>query len=144
MKSEGIRFNSQWDIYTWLILLFVVLVCLWPILLDVWLIPVILSVVFAAFIIVAFLGTYYVVDRDKLIIYSLFIPSVFPIDKISEIKPTKSLLAAPATSLTHRIAIKFSDKKILKSSMPLIISPVRQKEFVDVLLAVNPNIKSMI
>ena len=51
------------------------------------------------------------------------------------------MLSAPATSFTHRLAIKFSDRKILKSSMPVIISPDRQKEFMDQLLSINPNIK---
>ncbi|MDE7350069.1 MAG: PH domain-containing protein [Muribaculaceae bacterium] len=65
---------------------------------------------------------------------------ILPIDKISEIRPTKTILAASATSLTHRIAIKFSDRKILKSSAPLVISPVRQDEFIAHLKAINPNI----
>ena len=34
-----------------------------------------------------------------------------------------------------------TDRKILKSYMPLIISPVRQDEFIRQLLAINPEIK---
>ena len=62
-------------------------------------------------------------------------------DKIKEIKPTKSVLSSPATSLSHRLAITFTDRKILKSYIPLIISPVRQDEFIRQLLSVNPEIK---
>ena len=77
-----------------------------------------------------FIGTYYRIDGNKLVVYSLFIPTAYPIDKIKEIKPTKSVLSAPATSLSHRLAITFTDRKILKSYIPLIISPVRQEEFI--------------
>lgn len=34
-------------------------------------------------------------------VYSFFIPTVYPIEKINEIKPTKSVLLSPATSLTY-------------------------------------------
>ncbi|WP_290147489.1 PH domain-containing protein [uncultured Duncaniella sp.] len=73
-------------------------------------------------------------------ILSLSLP-LTPIDKIKEIKPTKSVLSSPATSLTHRLAITFTNRKILKSSIPLIISPVRQEEFIRHLLSINPEIK---
>lgn len=87
------------------------------------------------------LSIYYRIDGDKLVVYTFFIPTAYPIDKIKEIKPTKSVLSSPATSLTHRLAITFTDRKILKSSIPLIISPVRQEEFIQQLLSVNPEIK---
>ncbi|MDE6057550.1 MAG: PH domain-containing protein [Muribaculaceae bacterium] len=50
-------------------------------------------------------------------------------------------MSAPATSLTHRLAIRFSDSKVLKSSAPLVISPVRQDEFIAHLTSINPDIK---
>lgn len=94
-----------------------------------------------AFILLIFISIYYRIDGDKLVVYQFFIPTAFPIDKIKEVKPTKSVLSAPATSLTHRLAITFTDRKVLKSSMPIIISPVRQEEFIRQLLSVNPKIK---
>ena len=80
-------------------------------------------------------------DAENLLLYTFFIPTAYPIDKIKEIKPTKSVLSSPATSLSHRLAITFTDRKILKSYIPLIISPVRQDEFIRQLLSVNPEIK---
>ncbi len=115
--------------------------CMWVAFIDDWLIPVILTVVFVAFFVVAFKGTYYRIDGNNLVVYQFFQPTALPIDKISEIKPTKSILSSPATSLTHRLAIKFSDRKVLKSCGPLIISPVRQEEFINQLVSINPNIR---
>lgn len=93
------------------------------------------------FVLLTLIGIYYRIDGDKLVVYTFVIPTAYPIDKIKEIKPTKSVLSSPATSLTHRLAITFTDRKILKSSIPLIISPVRQEEFIRKLLTINPKIK---
>lgn len=94
-----------------------------------------------AFVLVTFLSIYYRIDVDKLVVYTFFIPTAYPIDKIKEIKPTKSVLSSPATSLSHRLAITFTERNILKSSSSLVISPVRQEEFIRQLLSVNPEIK---
>ena len=96
-----------------------------------------------AFVLVTFLSIYYRIDGDKLVVYTFFIPTAYPIDKIKEIKPTKSVLSSPATSLSHRLAITFTDRKILKSSIPLIISPVRQDEFIRQLLSPKSSIEHM-
>jgi len=96
-----------------------------------------------AFVLLGLIGTFYKIDGNKLVVYSFFVPTAYPIDKIKEIKPTKSILSSPATSLTHRIAITFSDRKVLKSSIPLIISPTRQESFIQQLLAINPEIKHL-
>lgn len=63
----------------------------------------------------------------------------FPVDKISEIKKTNGILSAPALS-TKRVSIKFSDRKILKSSMPLEISPKDREGFIAQLKEINPAI----
>lgn len=139
------KFNSRWDGSTWFILGFVAVlvgVCsIVPGFTDDGIAPAIICLAVLAFIVVTLLSIYYRIDGDKLIVYSFFIPKAYPIDKIKEIKPTKSVLSAPATSLTHRLAITFTDRKIMKSFMPLIISPVRQDEFIHQLLAINPKIK---
>ncbi len=94
-----------------------------------------------AFVLVTFLSIYNRIDEDKLVVYSFFIPTAYPIEKIKEIKSIKSVLSSPATSLTHRLAITFTNRKILKSSIPLIISPARQEVFIRQLLSINPEIK---
>lgn len=51
------------------------------------------------------LSIYYRIYGDRLVVYTFFIPTAYPIDKIKEIKPTKSVLSSPATWLTHRLDI---------------------------------------
>lgn len=140
-KFGGTKYNSMWDGSTWLMLGLVAACCLVPCFIDhsLWLVTLCLAML--AFVLLTFQGIYYRIDGDKLIVYSFFIPTAYPIDKIKEIKPTKSVLSAPATSLSHRLAITFTDRKILKSSIPLIISPARQDEFIRQLLSINLQIK---
>lgn len=140
-KYGGTRYNSLWDGSTWLIIALVAACCIWPMFLDDGILPVIISCVVLAFIIVLFKSIYYKIDGNNLVVYQFFVPSAFPIDKIESVLPTKSIISSPATSFTHRLAIKFSDRKILKSTMPIIISPVRQQEFIAQLVSINPNIK---
>ncbi len=140
-KFGGARYNSMWDGSTYFILGLVAAYCVVPCFLDDGIWPTIICLVMLAFVLVTLLSIYYRIDGDKLVVYSFFIPTAYPIDKIKEIKPTKSVLSSPATSLTHRLAITFTDRKILKSSIPLIISPVSQDEFITHLLSINPEIK---
>ncbi|MBD5424980.1 MAG: PH domain-containing protein [Bacteroides sp.] len=141
IEGERTVYRSRWDWSTWLILVVCAVACLLPVFLGAVVEGVVLTVVFLGLIVAGILGTYYVVAGDKLVVYTLFIPETYPITKISQIKPTKSILSAPATSLTHRIAISFTDRKVMKSVMPLIISPVRQPEFLAQLRSINPAIK---
>ena len=140
-KFGGTRYNSQWDGSTWFTLGLVAACCVVPCFMDDGIWPTIICLVMLAFVLVTLLSIYYRIDGDKLVVYSFFIPTAYPIDKIEEIKPTRSVLSAPATSLTHRLAITFTDRKILKSSILLIISPVRQEEIIRQLLSINPEIK---
>lgn len=140
-KYNGTRYNSRWDCSTWLIIALVVACCIWPIFLDDGLLPLIISGIMLVFMIVLLKSIYYKIDGNNLVIYQFFIPSAYPIDKIESVLPTKSVLSSPATSITHRIAIKFTDRTVLNSIMPMIISPARQQEFIDQLVSINPNIK---
>lgn len=138
------RYNSLLDWSTWLLVGSVEVVCLLPLLLDddgSMMIPVILvAVAFFVFMLILFKGTYFEISDRNLIVYEFFRPTVLPIDKIESVTRVKTILACSATSLTNRLAIKFSDRKVLKSSMPLIISPVRQTDFINQLIKINPNI----
>ena len=139
-KFGGTRYNSQWDGSTWFILGLVAMCCVVPCFLDDGIWPTIICLVMLLFVLLTFLGIYYRIDGEKLVVYTFFVPTAYSIDKIKEIKPTKSVLSAPATSLSHRLAITFTDRKVLKSFMPIIISPVRQEEFIRELLSINPDI----
>lgn len=141
-KYNGTRYNSMWDSSTWLILGLVIVFTIVPCLMDDGIWPVVICVMMLVFVLLTLTGIYYRIDGDKLVVYTFFVPTEYPIDKIKEIKPTKSMLSSPATSLTHRLAITFTDRRVLKSSIPLIISPVRRDEFIGQLLSVNPEIQA--
>lgn len=140
-KFVGTKYNSRWDGSTWFILAFVMVCCTISCILNNEISSIIISLTTLAFVVVIFFSIYYRIDGNKLVVYRFFIPTAYPIDKIKEIKSTQSILSAPATSLSHRLAISFTDRKILKSAIPLIISPVRQQEFIQQLLAINPHIR---
>lgn len=142
-RFGGTKYNSMWDGSTWLMLGFVAICCVVPCFIghSLWLVTSCLAML--TFVLLTFIGIYYRIDGDKLVVYSFFVPTAYPIDKIKEIKPTKSVLSSPATSLSHRLAITFTDRNILKSTTPLIISPVHQEEFIQQLLSVNTQIKHL-
>lgn len=141
-KYNGTRYNSIWDSSTWLMLGLVIVFTIVPCLMDDGIWSAVICVMMLVFVLLTLIGIYYRIDGDKLVVYTFFVPTEYPIDKIKEIKPTKSVLSSPATSLTHRLAITFTDRRVLKSSIPLIISPVRRDEFIGQLLSVNPEIQS--
>ena len=63
-----------------------------------------------------------------------------PIDKIESIKPVKSVIAGAALSF-NRLSIKFIDRKVLRSTMPLEIAPNDPNQFINDLKSINPKIK---
>ena len=79
-KFEGTRYNSKWDISTWLIIAIVAAGCAIPCFLDDGIWPTIISLAMLVFVIAAFLGTYYRIDGNKLIVYQFFISQAYPIE----------------------------------------------------------------
>ena len=141
-KYNGVKFNSLWDKSTWGLLALTMFFCILPVFFDDdGILPLILCGVVFIFVTLILCSVYYRIDGNQLIVYEFFTPKSYPIMEITEVAQTKSILSAPATSMIHRIAIKFSDRKILKSVMPLVISPVRQDDFISLLKQINPNIK---
>lgn len=85
-------------------------------------------------------GCWYEIDGNQLVVYQFFKPNVFPIDKIAEVRKTIGYLATAGMS-SRRVSIKFSDRSVLKSSMPLEISPKDRDGFIAHLKEINPDIK---
>lgn len=85
-------------------------------------------------------GCWYVIDGDELVVYQFFRPNRFPINKISEVKKTIGYLATAGMS-SRRVSITFTDRSVLKSSMPLEISPDDRDGFIARLKEINPDIK---
>ena len=81
------------------------------------------------------LRTNYTIDGNILKIRSGFIISKnIPIDNISQIKKTDSILSSPALSVKERIELFYNKYD------SIIISPVNRPEFIKDLQAVNPAI----
>ena len=135
-------YNSKIDWYVFLIIPFIIFCfMIGPILTksDYWL-GLILSLIFCPIYSFLIFTTKYAIRGNEFGVKLLLRWHWFPIDKIKSITPTKSILSAPALSI-HRIAIKFTDKKILKSSIPLEISPNDKAVFISEILKINPDIK---
>ena len=88
-------------------------------------------------LVISFLArTYYQIENDTLCVVSSFVISQrIALKSIRKIQKTKSLLSSPALSLTDRIEI-FYDKYD-----SIIISPKRQKEFINTLKSINYEIE---
>ncbi len=84
-------------------------------------------------------GCWYEIDGDTLIIYQFFRPHRFPIAKIKEVKKTTGYLATAGMS-SRRVSIKFVDRSVMKSAMPLEISPKDRDGFIAHLVSINPYI----
>lgn len=164
-KNKGVRYDSIRDWTTWLFLGIAAACCIAICVSYEGIWPMIVCIVVLGSILLNFFGTYYRIDGDRLIVYTFFIPTTYPIvmikdlkrskieanklltdllfdslDMTGEGKPRQQLLSAPSTSMRNRLAITFTDIKTLTRNKPLIISPVRQEEFISQLLAINPKI----
>lgn len=100
---------------------------------------IILSTVFVGFEIFVFASIRYAIRGNELGVRMFYKWQWFPINKIAEIKKVTSFLSTAALS-RHRVSIKFSDRKILKSVSPMEISPKDRDKFIDDLLTINPKI----
>lgn len=79
--------------------------------------------------------TRYIVRDEVLVIKSCFLSyGTWCIADIESIRPTHNPLSAPAASL-DRLEIRFRDRRTM------LVSPHRKQEFIDHLLALNPNIQ---
>ncbi len=119
-----------------------ILTCIAPLLTEAWedwfWVLLIFTLLLEAFILHLFLFTRYTIVGDSLQVRSGWIryPAI-PIAQITLVKPTKSILSAPAPSF-KRLAVCYNRYD------ELIVSPKQAQAFVAALQAINPNIKSEI
>lgn len=139
MKNISTYYSSR-DWLPWSVIALTVAVCLLSVMAVNVPLAIIMTALFVMIEVGAFLSTYYVISGDELKVHSSFRVTTYPIAAIREIKPTNSWLAAPAASLSNRIAVTFTRESGLNRSIPLIISPSRQAEFIRRLQSINPEI----
>lgn len=133
-------YRSGIDWWVWAVLLFVVAVVVFIAIDSTWYVWVPYSIFLIGLIVWGLFGTWYEIDGDTLTVYCFFRPNRMPIDKIAEVRYCRGYLATAGMSL-RRLSIKFTDRSVLKSYMPLEISPKDRSAFVAQLLSVNPAIK---
>lgn len=93
-----------------------------------------------ALMIALLFGVWYVIDGETLIVYMFFRPMRLPIRKIKSVRFCRGYTSSAALSFT-RVSIKFVDRSVLKSSLPLEISPKNREKFVQDLVMTNPRIE---
>lgn len=84
-------------------------------------------------------GCWYEIEGDQLVVYQFFRPNRFPINKIAEVRKTTGILATAGMSC-RRVSIKFTDRSVMKSAMPLEISPKDRDGMIEQLKEINPAI----
>lgn len=100
---------------------------------------IILSAVMLVIEVFCFTGVRYAIKGNMLGVRNLHHWTWIPIDKITEVKKTRGIIATAAMSL-DRVSIRFSDRKVLKSAMPIEISPKDRDGFIADLKKINPEI----
>lgn len=136
MNSTVYKSKVDWWVYALLIIMIgSCLTILW----DNYFTGIILAVSMGALWVFCFMGMKYEIKGDQLGVQNMYCWTWMPINKISEVKKTRSILAGPAASL-DRVSIRFSDRSVLKSSMPIEISPKNRDCFIAQLKEINPEI----
>lgn len=133
-------FRSKIDWWIWCIILFTACVTAIACIGLPWWTPITLGTSSIVLLGIGVFGIKYEIAGDNLLIHCMLRSQKLPISKIKEVKYCTGILAMPAAS-TQRIAIKFTDRRILKSSMPIEVSPKNREAFVSALLKTNPDIK---
>ncbi len=132
-------YPSKIDWWIWAIVAFVITVIIIIGITSPWWLTLLLGLAILVPSHTGLIGIWYAIEGDNLIVYQFFRPKRYPIKKIKDVRYSKGFLAAPALSST-RLAIRFTDRNILRSSLPLEISPFDRTGFVNRLLSVNPGI----
>ncbi|WP_295731395.1 PH domain-containing protein [uncultured Muribaculum sp.] len=141
MDRTTTYFRSKVDWWVWATVVFTVAVCVIPLIGDDdCLLGICLGTIFGVMEIALFASIKYAIRGDELGVRMLWRWHWFPIDKISDMRKVTSILSSAALSV-RRVAIRFSDRRILKSSAPIEISPKNRDAFMERLLEINPDIK---
>jgi len=140
MATQKRIFRSRIDWWVWGVIVLSLLTVLAAALSGSWIIALCYGILLIGLEAVGFFGVWYEIDGDTLVVYNLFHPTRMPISKIAEVRYCRGYIAGPAMS-AKRLSIKFTDRSVLKSSMPIEISPADRDGFVEALLAENPAIR---
>lgn len=126
--------QSKIDKIYWVILLFFVVMAVYGIIIQVWLMAII-STISSAYFCLIFFTMRYVIDDEYLLIRTKFFPSQkVALQDIRKIEESNSILAAPAFSF-DRLEILYNKYD------SILVSPENKEQFIADLLNVNPEIE---
>lgn len=126
--------QSKIDKIYWVILLFFVVMAVYGIIIQEWLMAIICTISSAYFCLI-FFTMRYVIDDEYLLIRTKFFPSQkVALQDIRKIEESNSILAAPAFSF-DRLEI------IYNKYDSILVSPEDKEQFIADLLNVNPEIE---
>lgn len=126
--------QSKIDKIYWLILLFFVVMAVYGIIIQEWLMAII-STISSAYFCLIFFTMRYVIDDEYLLIRTKFFPSQkVALQDIRKIEESNSILAAPAFSF-DRLEILYNKYD------SILVSPEDKEQFIADLLNVNPDIE---
>lgn len=130
-------YKAKIDWWVWLVFLFVAVVTVAVAIDSTW-----FALSFGGTMLIGVLlivDCWYEIDGDQLVVYQFFRPNRFPIDKIAEVKKTTGILATAGMSC-RRVSVKFTNRSVMKSAMPLELSPKDRDGFMKQLKEINPAI----
>ena len=126
--------QSKIDKIYWVILLFFVVMAVYGIIIQEWLMAII-STISSAYFCLIFFTMRYVIDDEYLSIRTKFFPSQkVALQDIRKIEESNSILAAPAFSF-DRLEILYNKYD------SILVSPENKEQFIADLLNVNPEIE---
>lgn len=141
-SMEKIVYRSRIDWWLMSVIFFAFIVVFVACIGTYWWLSALYGVLILFLFVVLMCGCWYEIEGDDLLVYQFFRPHRFPIAKIKEVKKTTGYLATAGMS-SRRVSIRFTDRSVLKSSMPLEISPKDRDGFITRLMEINPAIRQI-
>lgn len=127
------KFQSKKDWWTYPVFLGIIVATFIPLVKDQDLTSLYIGVPVAGLLLWIWFTTYYVIERNSLVVRSAFIHKIIPVYEIKSIRRTFNPLSSPALSL-DRLEIQYGNGKMV------LISPENREKFLEALKKLNPSI----
>lgn len=127
------KFQSKKDWWAYPVFLGVIVAVFIPLVKDQDLTSLYIGVPVAGLLLWIWFTTYYVIERNSLVVRSAFIHKIIPVYEIKSIRRTFNPLSSPALSL-DRLEIQYGNGKMV------LISPENREKFLEELKKLNPSI----
>ena len=127
------RFQSKKDWWTYPVFIGIIIAVFIPLVMDQDLTSLYIGVPVAGLLLWIWFTTYYVIEKNSLVVRSAFIHKIIPVSEIKSIRRTFNPLSSPALSL-DRLEILYGNGKMV------LISPENREKFLEELKKLNPSI----